>query len=96
MGTNELVAKDTTNDSQVTATSVGTKRVLDAASVPVTYRENSNAGYTYYGVAAVGSSESAAVWRIFREEASTGTIIYADGNANFDNIWDNRTGLTYS
>lgn len=69
---------------------------VEVVSASVTYREHTSGSFTYYGVAAVGSSESNPVWRIFREEISTGTIIYADGNSNFDNVWSDRAGLSYS
>lgn len=52
---------------------------------------------TYIGAATVGASDAAAVWRISRMDTSTDLVIlYADGNANFDNIWDNRAALSYS
>lgn len=52
----------------------------------------------YLGEAAVGSATSASAWRIskFTFSAEGDVIIeYADGNANFDNVWDNRTSLSY-
>ena len=53
----------------------------------------------YKGTANPGAATSLAVWRC--EEitiAADGdvTILYADGNDNFDNIWDNRAALSYS
>jgi hypothetical protein len=42
--------------------------------------------------------ESAASWKIKRL-SQTGTvwsIEWADGNQNYDNIWNNRASLTYS
>jgi len=53
---------------------------------------------TYVGKAVVGASTAAAVWKVFRmTTASDGdlTIEYADGDADFDNVWDNRAGLSY-
>lgn len=55
-------------------------------------------GNTYYGVANAGASTAAAVWQIERQSAS-GTVtsfLWADGDINFDNVWDNRTALSYS
>lgn len=52
---------------------------------------------TYIGEAPFASSESDPVWRIKKLE-TTGTILkilWADGNSNFDNIWIDRTTLTY-
>lgn len=60
--------------------------------------DDSVSGTTYIGMATPGSSTSAAVWRIFRivETAGDTDMTWADGNILFDNIWDNRTGLSYS
>ncbi len=59
--------------------------------------------YTYFGFAQPGVLPSQALWRIFRID-ETGTLVtdtesvkrYAGGSTDFDQIWDNRTGLTYS
>lgn len=51
----------------------------------------------YLGLAAPGSASSAAVWQVTRFDTTVGVIqTYADGNTNFDNIWDNRASLSYS
>ncbi len=51
----------------------------------------------YVGEAPIGSATSSAVWRIQRWDITTGAIKkWADGNSNFDNIWDNRETLTYN
>jgi hypothetical protein len=53
----------------------------------------------YLGQAQPGTSTAAALWRI--QKLSFGvdgdvTALWADGNANFDNVWDNRASLTYT
>ena len=52
---------------------------------------------TYIGEASPGSITSSAIWRIKRiiETGSDSEITWADGNSDFDNIWDNRLSLTY-
>ena len=53
----------------------------------------------YKAEAAVGSLESAAVWRIRKIVLGTDgdvTETWAGGNASFDKIWDNRLSLSYS
>lgn len=51
----------------------------------------------YIGEAAIGSATNAAVWRIKKIDETSGLIItWADGNSNFDNVWDLRADLTYS
>ena len=60
-------------------------------------------GVTYVGKGVPGSTQSAAVWQI--QKISEGQLFgagddlqtaWADGNANFDNIWDNRLTLSYT
>ncbi len=58
-----------------------------------------NGNVIYAGKAAPGSAKSAAVWQIknFLYSGSNVTdILWADGNASFDNIWDSRASLSYS
>lgn len=53
---------------------------------------------TYIGVAKIGTATSSATWQISKVNVS-GTVTsltYADGNDNYDNIWDNRASLSYS
>jgi len=52
---------------------------------------------TYIGNAVIGSATSGALWQIKRLDSTSGLIkLWADGNDNFDNIWDNRASLSYS
>ena len=54
---------------------------------------------TYVGKAGVASSKSDAVWQIKKiDESGDPEVIinWADGNIDFDNIWDDRTSLDYS
>jgi len=60
--------------------------------------DSTNANNVYVGLAVVGSSQAGAVWQI-QKIVTAGTIItilYANGNAGYTNIWNNRAGLTYS
>ena len=42
------------------------------------------------------SPTSNPVWRIKRISTSSGVIVeWADGNVNFDNVWDDRASLSY-
>lgn len=55
----------------------------------------------YRGEATVGSAESASVWRIRRLTIDVNsdddvTEEWQDGNANFDNVWDDRAAGSYS
>jgi hypothetical protein len=53
----------------------------------------------YLGQALPGTSASSAGWRIQKLIFSVDgdvTVQWADGNANFDNVWNDRTSLTYT
>lgn len=53
---------------------------------------------TYVGYAALGASTASAVWQIKKivKNGTVTTFTFADGDDRYDNIWDNRTALTYS
>lgn len=52
---------------------------------------------TYVGKAPIGSAVGSAVWQIQKIDETTGMVItWADGDSSFNNIWDNRAGLTYA
>lgn len=55
---------------------------------------------TYVGKAPIGSATSSAVWQIKRldESGTPNTLVikYADGDALYNNVWDNRSALTYN
>ena len=62
-------------------------------------RDSINSNLIYIGRSnSILSDTSVAEWRIYRYDSEAGTIvlIYADGNQNFDNVWDNRESLIYS
>lgn len=55
----------------------------------------------YRGEAVPGTATSAALWRIRRitiDNSGEGDVVttWAGGTADFDKIWDNRLGLTYT
>lgn len=53
---------------------------------------------TYIGRAKIGTAGSVAAWQI-RRIVSSGTIDsfqYANGSRRYNQIWDNRSSLTYS
>lgn len=81
--------KNTTSDPVPTS---------DASTVYKPIIDESTAGTTYIGFAVPGTATSAASWQIQRvvEASSITTVTYADGNANYDNVWDNRASLSYS
>lgn len=60
--------------------------------------DEASATVTYVGQAQDGSSIGDPVWQIQRITSSGGAteIEWADGNNDFDNVWDDRAALTYS
>lgn len=59
--------------------------------------ETSTPDTIYIGYAEIGAATSSAVWKVKRIVTTGGaTITWADGDDNYDNIWDDRTTLTYS
>lgn len=51
------------------------------------------------GKAAVGTQTSQSIWQLSRTEFGVDddvTVTWADGDAAFDNVWDNRLTYTYS
>ena len=53
---------------------------------------------SYIGMAQPGTDESKPQWQI-RQVTDTGdstTILFANGNDNFLNVWDDRASLSYS
>ena len=53
----------------------------------------------YTGKALPGSSKASALWQIKKylySGSNLTDIQYADGNNNYDNIWNDRTTYTYS
>ena len=59
--------------------------------------DTSVAGVTYVGQAQPGTAKSTAAWRIKKITDSAGgsSVDWANGNAEFVNIWDNRLSYTY-
>lgn len=69
------------------------------ATYAIQYAVNSgDSTITYVGKAAAGSSLASAVWQIKRITDTSGnlSIQFADGNDDFDNVWNNRESLSYS
>lgn len=80
----------------------GTWNLIGSPAVAQTVRTDTDGASPetiYRGNAIPGTATSAASWRI--EEITIAvdgdvSILFADGNDSFDNIWNNRAGLSYS
>jgi hypothetical protein len=60
--------------------------------------DDAGAGVTYVGEAVPGSATGDPAWRVKRitETGPDVSITWADGDADFDNVWDSRATLSYS
>lgn len=69
--------------------------VNQEAILPI--REAVVGGVTYKGYALPGTLNASASWKITRTTVGGGvtTIEYADGDSQFDNVWNDRATLTY-
>jgi len=56
---------------------------------------SSSSIYTYVGKAVIGSIFSSSSWQIRQIEDNNLIVRWADGNSNFDNIWDDRVVISY-
>lgn len=76
----------------------GSVSTSPASANNVIMREKStDADIIYIGEATNATATSAASWKITRLDLNTLLdVTYADGNLNYDNIWDNRESLTYT
>lgn len=75
--------------------------VSSVTSIDTTYSlrlDEPSSTELYVGEASIGANESAPVWRIKKlvTVGMTISILWADGNQFFDNIWDNRLLLSYA
>lgn len=64
----------------------------------ITYIDEVNSNLLYLGIAKIGAATDEAKWQIRKvEKNSTVTsILWADGDRRYDNVWDDRAGLSYS
>lgn len=67
-------------------------------SLRMAYDANFNVEYT--GKADIGTATSASGWQvkkfIYDVNDNLTNVMWADGDDAFDNVWDNRTSLSYS
>lgn len=90
-------ATDATGDNIATLqTAAGHAQVTSSVPLTALYDDISDT-VAYLGHAEPGASQAASVWRIRRITTTSGVVTaWADGDANFDNVWANRASLTYS
>lgn len=100
IGNVDIVSLPGTVQADIGAIKTAVEATNAKTTGPVALRfDNAADPVAYKGEATAGTATSAASWRISRiTTANDGsvTIEWADGNTNFDNIWNNRTSLSYS
>lgn len=80
----------------MTATNALIQEIIDEKALAVRVDEVSST-LMYIGEAAAGTLASASAWRIKKVDQTSGVVItWADGDANFNNVWTNRASLTYT
>lgn len=73
---------------------ISAKRTIGA---PMATKVTESGSITYIAVAVPGSIDSDPVWRAYKIDETSGTVItYADGNPQFDNTATDLTTLNYS
>jgi len=72
----------------------GQEVALDA----FTFRILDSGGYTYIAKAKPGVRTTDNSWKVFRVDdvSSPNTVVFADGDSNYDNQADDMTNLTYA
>jgi hypothetical protein len=72
------------------------RRVILGQELAYNLKLDDTGTYTYVGQAVPTSGTDEAVWQIRRVTNATGDLVHADGDGNFDNVWDDRASLDYS
>jgi len=76
-----------------------TTDVKDADLYTEQYAYNASNMVEYIGKATTGTATSSAKWQIQKLSYSGSNVTkkeWANGNVNFDKVWDNRASYTYS
>ena len=75
----------------------GTTPWIVSSGIYNVFLDEASATITYVGEANPGTASSAASWRIKRLDSTSGLLItWADGDSNFDKVWDDRASYSYS
>lgn len=61
-----------------------------------TTRTEQTSLYIYCGEALPGADEADPVWKVKRYNKTTLVVLWADGNSDLDNVWNDYLSLSYS
>lgn len=96
---NVLQGDDTSSSTTVGkhVTDAQLRAYIEISQAYATEFEDVGGNIYYLGKAPLGTATSAAEWWIRKIDTTTGEAVTtsADSNSNFDNVWDDRTSLTY-
>lgn len=82
---------------EVVVVSQGTTPWIASSGLYNVFLDEASATITYVGEALPGTAGSASTWRIKKLDSTSGLVItWADGDSDFDKIWDDRASYTYS
>lgn len=106
MQNGQIIAKDLTQNSEVTATTEGNKRYMDVGLSPSSIGALSGGSYQTNNLEDseplyVGKSKSNGTWLVEKFVNATGAKTYANlsnnsGVATYSDAWTNRATLTYN
>lgn len=94
----EVLAFELLGRNGNTVQTIGTdlRGALDVQGAFQFNEDSGDSNLLYIGEAEIGAATSSASWRIYRIDLTSGiNIKYADGDEQFNNIYDNRESLTY-
>lgn len=92
----------TNNESAISALDVRVTLLEDDLNLSTRFDDTASGAVLYLGEADPGVAEASALWRIqqitFTNLPSEDDlqILWADGDNAFNNVWDDRLGLSYS
>lgn len=69
---------------------------MDVLDPALSFRMVETATYKYFGEASPGADTSAGVWRVSRLTIADNTVLWAGGDADFNDVWDDHLTLSYS
>lgn len=73
---------------------------MNASNMTLRIEYDGNNNPIYIGIATPGTDTASNFWQVrkltFDGNNNVTSIIYGGGSPNFDQVWDNRTSLTYT
>lgn len=75
----------------------GTSPWIVSSGLYNVFLDEASSTITYVGEAEPGTSAASALWRIKRLDSTSGLLVtWADGDSDFDKVWNDRATYSYS